>query len=167
MYSLVSKTPDRDCQPVKRDLLRLQLGNGYNQRYMAMDDNDLRHKTKQSLFVDEKHANDVKNVSKRSLVQSTDPTIQWTCQTTKTWLDLGANFFPRHVRSVMCSTSKCWYQHFQCRPKNYKIQVLKKKDGVCLRVYSRTGRPRWQDFWEPIDYQITVGCECGHWWCRY
>ena len=64
------------------------------------------------------------NVSKRSFVPTSDPTIQWTYQTTKTWLDLGANFLPRHVRSVICSTyNNCWFQHFQCRPKNYTIQV--------------------------------------------
>ena len=161
---VTSKASGQDCQPVKRDLLRRQLGNAYNQRYMAMDDTDLLYKTKQSPFVNTEHVTKRKNVTKRSLTsidQITDAE-PWTCQTTKVWLDLGTKYFPRHVRSVTCSSSTCWFKHFRCRPMHYTIQVLKKKDGVCLRVYSSTGRPRWQDFWEPVDHQITVGCKCGH-----
>ena len=159
-FSLLKKAPDSDCQPVKRDLLRQRLGNAYNQRYMAMDDTDLQYKANQSPSGDQEHVTKPKNVSKRS-VDNTDPSA-WTCQTTKVWLDLGVKFFPRHVKSVTCSSNKCWFQHFWCRPKHYTIQVLKKKEGECLRVYSSTGYPRFEDFWEAVDYQITVGCECGH-----
>lgn len=163
MFSLLKKTPDRDCQPVKRDLLRQRLGNAYNQRYMAMDDADLQYKTNQSPFGGQGHVTKRNNVTRRSVnvEQITDP-APWTCQTTRVWLDLGVKFFPRHVRSVTCSSNTCWFQHFRCRPKHYTIKVLKKKDGECLRVYSGTGSPRFEDFWEAVDYKITVDCECGH-----
>ena len=86
-FSLLKKTPDRDCQPVKRDLLRQRLGNAYNQRYMAMDDTDLQYKANQSPSGDQEQVTKPKNVTKRS-VDNTDPSA-WTCQTTKVWLDLG------------------------------------------------------------------------------
>ena len=162
--SFLKKKPDRDCQPVKRDLLRQQLGSAYNQRYMAMDDDDLYYKTNQSPLRDLDHVTK-RNITKRSstinINQITDPT-PWTCQTSKTWTDFGREFFPRHVREVTCSNDKCWFGHFQCRPKLYKIKVLKKKIGVCLRVFTSSGSPRWQDFWEEDEKSIAVDCECGH-----
>lgn len=163
MFSLSHKTPVKDCQPVKRDLLRQRLGNAYNQRYMAMDDIDLNYKTNQSPLQNQAHVTK-RNITKRSISrpeQITDP-APWTCQTSKVWLNLGPRFFPRHVRSVTCSSNTCWFQHFQCRPKYYTIKVLKKKEGECLRVYSGTGSPRFEDFWEAVDHKITVDCECGH-----
>lgn len=162
-FSLLQRTPDRDCQPVKRDLLRQRLGRAFNERYMAMDNEDV---LKNANLAPSGVLRDLvtrKNVTRRSveLSQSTDP-AQWTCQTTKVWKDLGSKYFPRHVRSVTCSSSTCWFKHFRCRPKHYLIKVLRKKVGQCLRVYSSTGSPRFEDFWEPVDYQITVDCECGH-----
>lgn len=164
MFSLLKKTPDRDCQPVKRDLLKQRLGTAYNQRYMAMDAADLHYKINQSPSENQYHVTK-RNITKRSssfsLEQITDPT-PWTCQTSKVWLNLGPKFFPRHVRSVTCSSKKCWFQHFECRPKQYTIKVLKKKEGECVRVFSGTGSPRFEDFWEAVDYRITVDCVCGH-----
>jgi len=163
-FSFLKIKPDRDCQPVKRDLLRQQLGSAYNQRYMAMDDEDLYYKTNQSPLRDQDHVTR-RNITKRSstinINQITDPT-PWTCQTSTTWEDLGQGFFPRHVRAVTCSNDKCWFGHFQCRPKLYKIKVLKKKMGVCLKVSTSSGSPRWQDFWEEDEKDIPVDCECGH-----
>ena len=162
--SFSTKKPDRDCQPVKRDLLRQQLGSAYNHRYMAMDDEDLNYKTTQSLLQDQEHVTK-RNITKRSstvnINQITDPT-PWTCQTSKIWIDLGQEFFPRHVRAVTCSSNKCWFGHFQCRPKFYKIKVLKKKVGVCLKVSTNSGSPRLEDFWEKDEKDIAVDCECGH-----
>lgn len=169
-FSILKKTPDRACQPVKRDLLRQRLGKAYNRRYMAMDDADLQYKMNPSPSGNQQYTTKRENMTKRSLdvSQITDPSA-WTCQTTKVWLDLGAKFFPRHVRSVTCSSSSCWFNHFRCRPKFYTIKVLKKKDGPCVKVYTSTGHPRFEDYWEYVDHEITVDCECGHWWwrCRY
>lgn len=161
-FSFLNKRPDKDCQPVKRDLLRQRLGTAYNQRYMAMDDTDLYYKTNQLPPQDRAHVTK-RNITKRSMSvdQITDP-APWTCQTSNEWKDLGPTFFPRHVRSATCSSNTCWFGHFRCRPKFYTIKVLKKKVGECLRVYSFTGSPRFQDFWEEVDYKITVDCECGH-----
>ncbi|PFX31008.1 protein trunk-like isoform X6 [Stylophora pistillata] len=160
-FSLPRKTPDRDCKPVKRDLLRQRLGTAYNHRYMAMDSTDLQnHLPPQNQYHVTK-----RNITKRSssltVEQITDP-APWTCQTSKVWINLGPKFFPRHVRSVTCSSDKCWFNHFRCRPKYYTIKVLKKKEGQCLRVFSSTGKPRFEDYWEPKDYRITVDCECGY-----
>ena len=163
-FSFPKKSPDKDCQPVKRDLLRQQLGSAYNQRYMAMDDEDLHYKTNQSPLQDQVHVTK-RNITKRSssinINQITDP-APWTCQTSKSWVNLGPRFFPRHVTEVTCSSDKCWFGHFQCRPKFYTIKVLRKKVGVCLTVYSGSGSPRFQDFWEEVDKDIPVDCECGH-----
>lgn len=162
LFSSHNKKPD--CQPVKRDLLRQQLGSAYNQRYMAIDDEDLYYKTNQSPLQDQDHVTK-RNITKRSstvnINQITDPT-PWTCQMSKTWMNLGQGYFPRHVRAVKCSSDKCWFGHFQCRPKFYKIKVLKKKIGVCLRVSTSSGSPRWEDFWEVVEKDIAVDCECGH-----
>ena len=164
VFSVPKKKPDKDCQPVKRDLLRQRLGTAYNQRYMAMDDTDLHYKVNQLPPQNRAHVTK-RNITKRSssisIDQITDPT-PWTCQTGNEWKDLGRGFFPRHVRSVTCSSSTCWFGHFRCRPKHYTIKVLKKKWGECLRVYSSTGSPRYQDYWEEVEKKITVDCECGH-----
>lgn len=155
----------RKCHPVKRDLLRQRLGTAYNHRYMAMDHADLHSKINQSPSQNRDHVT-TRNITKRSssirVDHITDP-APWTCQTSDIWLDLGQGFFPRLVRSVECSSNKCWFGHFQCRPKHYTIKVLKKKEDECIRVNSATGIPRYQDFWKEVSYQITVDCQCSHW----
>lgn len=162
-FNLLQRTPDTDCQPVKSDRLRQRLGRAFNQHYMAMDGEDVLNNAHPLASEDLNHFATRKNITKRSthVKQTTDP-AQWTCETTKVWNDLGPKFFPRRVRSVICSSSTCWFKHFRCRPKHYTIKVLKKKEGLCLRVNSSAGIPRFEDFWELVDHQITVNCECGH-----
>ena len=160
LVSLMRKPPNRNCQPVKRDVLRQRLGNAYNHRYMAVDDTHLPS-TNGNQDLTTKHVNVTKRSSPSSISQIKDST-PWTCQTKKIWKNLGSNYFPRHVRSVTCSSSTCWFGHFRCKPQYYTIKVLKKKLGECLRIYSASGIPSFEDFWETQDYTIAVACMCGH-----
>lgn len=160
----------------KRDLLRQRLGSAYNERYMAMDDADLRSKINQSPRQKRDHESkqNLAGISSSMNVDQIDsfdpPPWKWT--ESRVWLNLGPNFVPRHVRSVTCSSNRCWFGHFECRPRNYTIKVFEKKPRnsdpiLSFKLKGSTNstvqRPRFEDYWEKVDKQVTVACECIPW----
>ena len=66
-----------------------------------------------------------KRASRRKAVSSRRRTArtQWECAQEIVWSDLGADFFPRYLRSVVCSQSVCWFGAFECRPRAFTVKV--------------------------------------------
>ncbi|KAI0214148.1 hypothetical protein LSAT2_000760, partial [Lamellibrachia satsuma] len=48
---------------------------------------------------------------------------QWECAQKIVWRDLGADYFPRYLRSVACTQSTCWFGAFECRPRAFTVKV--------------------------------------------
>ena len=48
---------------------------------------------------------------------------QWECAQKIVWRDLGADFFPRYLRSVVCTQTACWFGAFECRPRAFTVKV--------------------------------------------
>lgn len=94
-------------------------------------------------------------------------TRPWECLSKLTWIDLGLHYFPRYIRSIECISKKCWYGHFNCKPKSFTIKVLKRKNGSCIRINEKLQLLTLEKFdsdytelwvWEEIS--INFCCEC-------
>ena len=59
--------------------------------------------------------------------------MQWECEQEIVWSDLGADFFPRYLRSVICSQSVCWFGAFECRPRAFTVKVRKSASAKVLK----------------------------------
>jgi len=91
----------------------------------------------------------------------------WECSSRINWIDLGLNYFPRYIRSIECIARKCWYDHFNCKPKSFTIKVLRRKAGSCIRINDKliliTAEKFENDYtqlwiWEEI--AVNFCCEC-------
>ncbi|XP_052850919.1 protein trunk [Drosophila gunungcola] len=91
----------------------------------------------------------------------------WECSSKINWIDLGLNYFPRYIRSIECIARKCWYDHFNCKPKSFTIKVLRRKTGSCIRINDKliliTAEKFENDYtqlwiWEEI--AVNFCCEC-------
>ncbi|KAK4881625.1 hypothetical protein RN001_004944 [Aquatica leii] len=77
--------------------------------------------------------------------------------------DLGIMYFPRHIPTVICKPGSCFGGPYQCRPKHYKIQVLKQKqfDDFDREETSSGIVPHsLKDTFISATFTITVACEC-------
>uniref|UniRef100_A0A915L8G2 Peptidase M14 carboxypeptidase A domain-containing protein n=1 Tax=Romanomermis culicivorax TaxID=13658 RepID=A0A915L8G2_ROMCU len=55
--------------------------------------------------------------------QPVKPHLPWTCSQEIRWVDLGADYFPRYLRAVHCTSDRCFYGHYFCRPKAFTIRI--------------------------------------------
>ncbi|KAB0801998.1 hypothetical protein PPYR_04194 [Photinus pyralis] len=77
---------------------------------------------------------------------------------------LGIMYFPRQLPTIKCKPSSCLGGPYQCRPKEYKVHVLKQKQAEDLDVSDATcsSTPHSvRDFFIPEEITITVACECA------
>lgn len=70
----------------------------------------------------------MKSVRSRRSVKNGFP---WSCESKIEWIDLGANHFPRFLRTVKCTSDQCWFGHFQCRPKAFTVKILRRRKDSC------------------------------------
>lgn len=91
----------------------------------------------------------------------------WECLSKINWIDLGVHYFPRYVRTIECTSKKCWYGHFNCKPKSFTIKVLRKKIGSCIRVSEKLVMmtadallTEYTELWIWEEIAINFCCEC-------
>lgn len=60
--------------------------------------------------------------------------LPWQCSQHIEWLDLGQDHFPRYVRSVKCTSDRCFYGHYQCKPKAFTVKVLRRISDKCVEL---------------------------------
>ncbi|XP_062540094.1 protein trunk-like [Armigeres subalbatus] len=58
----------------------------------------------------------------------------WECDARIRWIDLGAEYYPRFLRTVECAKTRCWYGHYQCTPRSFTVKLLRKRTGQCVPV---------------------------------
>ncbi|CAG7720349.1 unnamed protein product [Allacma fusca] len=90
--------------------------------------------------------------------------LPWICETTYEWKDLGANYYPRFIRTAECKTKFCVQGFFQCQPKNYKTRILKRTlpDDQNLDVDNdEVVLPEpLQSNWKLVTINVQLCCEC-------
>ncbi|XP_014661491.1 PREDICTED: protein trunk-like [Priapulus caudatus] len=94
----------------------------------------------------------------------------WGCDSRVVWHDLGPDRFPRFLRGVECTSSKCWFGHFSCRPKAFTVKVLRRKRDACSQAEVNGWRaPPGGDIfptellektWTFEERSVTFCCEC-------
>lgn len=80
--------------------------------------------------------------------------LPWQCDSQVIWSDLGDNYYPRFLRNVRCTSEKCWFGHFICKPKAFTVNVLKRVRDSC-----KDGADNRQ--WVFEERAVTFCCECA------
>lgn len=93
----------------------------------------------------------------------------WACQAHIRWLDLGADYFPRFLRTVECAKQSCWYGHFTCRPRSFLVRLLRRRSGECAPA-AGGGEPLMDDGYMPGELRelwtweeraVNFCCDCA------
>lgn len=93
--------------------------------------------------------------------------LPWTCEQSIEWIDLGADYFPRWLRTVTCTKRSCFHGMYVCKAKSFAIKVLRRHPGMCadasnLRRQSIFNfRGEYGEVWRWEEHGITVCCDCG------
>ena len=99
--------------------------------------------------------------------QGGSKTKPWRCESKIIWTDLGADYFPRYLRTVECTKSNCWYGHYACLPRSFTIKLLKKKSGECissdkLHSIGVVGLPdELREMWIWEERAVNFCCDCA------
>lgn len=56
----------------------------------------------------------------------------WFCDSKIRWHDLGADYYPRWLRTVECVKHDCWYGRASCKPRSFTVKILKRQRGRCV-----------------------------------
>lgn len=123
----------------------------------------------------------VSEPKRRTLRNVSSKLLPWTCSQNVEWLDLGQDHFPRYVRSVKCTSERCFYGHYSCRPKAFTVKVLRRISDKCLELtselrekfnlpqFSTTNfeqldtagdRPKFFEPWVFEEIAVNFCCEC-------
>ncbi|CAI9740244.1 Hypothetical predicted protein [Octopus vulgaris] len=87
--------------------------------------------------------------------------LPWQCTSRHTWRDLGNNYFPQYVRSVRCLSKRCWFDHYRCRAKSFRVKVLVRKSDSCVPVpVSEQSNSHYEHLWVFKERSVTFCCEC-------
>lgn len=185
----------KDCQPLPPELLKEILGSAYNPRYMRLqppkvespptvigisngkretdnnlDDLEFYVDDGFSQVIDQKPAweTDPETVGSRPKRQLNGIRGQapWSCETHMVLLDLGADYYPRYLRTAKCKNQSCWYGKYTCRPKAFALRILKRQKGVCIpaKQLEKLGLSDRQDalteMWVWEERAVNFCCEC-------
>lgn len=87
----------------------------------------------------------------------------WRCEKTLTWVNLGSDYHPSHLRTVECTKPKCWYGQYNCKPKQFVVKILKRHKGQCedaigLRKYGLSGKN--MEVWRWVEKSVNFCCDC-------
>lgn len=65
---------------------------------------------------------------------SSDKKRPWECDMRVKWTDLGKDYFPRFLRTVECTKTRCFYGKFTCQPRSFTVQLLRRRRGRCVKM---------------------------------
>lgn len=87
----------------------------------------------------------------------------WRCEKKVTWVNLGPDYHPPHLRTIECTKPKCYYGMFDCKPRHFAVRILQRRRGACadaasLRVYGFTGQSA--EVWEWVEISVNFCCDC-------
>lgn len=87
------------------------------------------------------------------------------CDSVIEWIYLGADYFPRYMRSVVCAEQKCYYGTGTCKPRKFTLNFLKRKRGECVTIEDDSllfiaGENIGLWIWE--EKAVNFCCDCEH-----
>lgn len=89
----------------------------------------------------------------------------WRCETRRHWIRLPADFYPRHLRNVQCTSRTCWHDNYECSPKRVAVQILQRNlsggcaDATNLKQYGFTAETA--EAWRWVRVSVSFYCECA------
>ena len=99
--------------------------------------------------------------------RSSDYLQQWQCSSKIEWIDLGPDYFPRYLRSVVCLSENCWFGLYSCRPKSFTVKLLRRKKGFCANDSKNgnqvglSGLPKdLKELWVWEEKALNFCCDC-------
>ncbi|KRZ13261.1 Protein trunk [Trichinella zimbabwensis] len=90
------------------------------------------------------------------LEQLTRVDLPWTCEEQANWIDLGESRFPRFVRSVTCSSDRCFYGHYRCRPRAFTVKILRRLTTNCIN----DDNGQLVEPWVFEEFALNLCCQC-------
>lgn len=87
----------------------------------------------------------------------------WRCEKEMIWVNLGPDYHPSHLRTVVCTKPKCYYGQYECKPRQFVVKVLKRHRGQCedasgLRKYGFSGKT--VEIWRWVEKSVNFCCDC-------
>lgn len=107
------------------------------------------------------------NRSKRHIYENNMKNVKiepWQCEQKITWIHLGLDYYPSHLKTVKCTESKCFYKMHDCMPRHFAVRILQRRRGACadtsnLKVYGFSGS-KFAELWEWVEVAINFCCVC-------
>ncbi|CAK9293828.1 unnamed protein product [Gordionus sp. m RMFG-2023] len=78
----------------------------------------------------------------------------WECKSKVIWKDLGPDYFPRYLRTIECTSKKCFYSFYNCVPKAFTVKILK-RDRKELAGFSCIDLTQDESHYE-VQYKLTI-----------
>lgn len=90
----------------------------------------------------------------------------WECEAKVVWVDLGADYFPRYLRTVQCSrTQSCFYGQFTCTPRSFTVKLLRRRRGECVKTEHNIGSDGLhgdlKELWIWEERAVNFCCDCA------
>lgn len=99
---------------------------------------------------------------RRKLMTDIFRKTSWHCHMSKYWKRMPPGIFPPYVQTARCRQRSCMLGMFECRPRRYRIKLLRKNDGVCNPLpTTAAAQTDYEETWIFVEYKVVVGCECS------
>lgn len=88
------------------------------------------------------------------------------CLAKRQWIDMGADYYPRYVKSYHCSSNTCdkgFGYLGECTPKHYTTKVLKRittADSTSVEDCDQILPEDLRVAWKLIPVTVTTCCDC-------
>lgn len=94
---------------------------------------------------------------------------KWQCESKIMWTDLGPDYFPRYLRSVLCLSDNCWFGTlYKCKPRAFPVKVLKRRSNACVNIDHGVGRVgtkglpnELKQMWVWEERLVNFCCDCS------
>ena len=85
----------------------------------------------------------------------------WQCRKDSKTLIMNEGVFPRVLVDGDCgSNRKCFYRLYDCKPERYNIKLMQRDPNHCNPLPTIGNTTVFEERWNLISRQITVGCNC-------
>lgn len=87
----------------------------------------------------------------------------WHCRLEKRWKRMPPGVFPNYIQTGTCRRqSTCVMGIFECRPRRYRINLLRRVAAADCRPLANTGpSTHYEETWQLVERKVIVGCECS------
>lgn len=105
--------------------------------------------------------NQRQQLRRRKLMTAIFRKTSWHCHMSKYWKRMPPGLFPPYVQTARCRQHTCMMGMFECRPRRYRIKLLRRNDGVCNPLPTIAAQTDYEETWTFVEFKVVVGCECS------